>query len=153
MLPSPYPAVQHWQVPNSLPGYASRHTRYRREYPIDTGTPPTLDDFHGFLSHKQACQTVTYVRRKALKSISVISDPHVDFLVVLLTLHSKDRKPPTVNTAHCYNRHQNCNWRTCDQPTHSLDVLFHEIFTLADLGAGNMNNHHPRWEIGREPSQ
>ena len=48
---------------------------------------------------------------------------------------------------------QNHNWRTRDQPTHSLDPLFHEIFTLADLVAGYMNKHNPRWETGRQPSQ
>jgi len=36
--------------------------------------PPTPDDFHCFLSSKQACRSVTYVRKKAFKSSSVISD-------------------------------------------------------------------------------
>ena len=117
------------------------------------GTPYTLDDFHCFASHKQACQTGTYVRRKAFKSTSVISDPYSDFLVVLLTLYSKDRKPTTINIANCYNRLQNCNWRIRDQPTHSLDTLFHEIFTLADLVAGHINKHHHKWENGHQPSQ
>ena len=73
------------------------------------GTPPTWDDFHCFPSHKQACRTVTYMRKKAFKSTSLISDPHADFLLVLLTLHSKDRKQPMINIANCYNRLQNCN--------------------------------------------
>ena len=115
-----------------------------QEPPLLNGTPPPIDDFHCFPSRKQACRAVTYVRKKAFKLTSVISDPHADFLVVLLTLHSKDRKPPTISIANCYNRLQNCNWRTRDQPTHSLDTLFHEIFALADLVAGDMNKHHPR---------
>jgi len=108
------------------------------------GTPPTLDDFHCFLSHKQACRTVTYVRRKAFKSTLVISDPHANFLVVSLTLHSKDHKPPTINIANCYTRLQNRNWRMRDQPTYSLDALFHEIFAVADIVAGDLNKYHPR---------
>ena len=46
------------------------------------GTPPTLDDYHCFLSHKQACRAVTHVRKKAFKSTSVIVDLYGDFLVV-----------------------------------------------------------------------
>jgi len=80
-----------------------------QEPPLLYGTPPTLDDFHCFPSHKQACRAATYVRKKAFKSTSVISDPHADFLVVSLTLHSKDCKPPTINIANCYNRLQNHN--------------------------------------------
>jgi len=124
-----------------------------QEPPLCNGTPPTLHDFQYFLSNKQACQTVSYVRKKAFKSTSVISDPHADFLVVSVTLHSKDCKPPTINIANCYNRLQNPNWRTRDQPTHSLDTVFHEIFALADLVAGDMNKHHPKSENGRQPSQ
>jgi len=116
-------------------------------------TLPTLDDFHCFPLHKQACRTVSYVRKKGFKSTSVISDPHADFLVVSVTLHSKDCKLPTINIANCHNRLQNHNWRTCNQPTHSLDPLFHEIFTLVDLVAGDMNKYHPRWEAGHQPSQ
>jgi len=123
-----------------------------QEPPLLNGTPPPLDDFHCFPSHKEACRTVTYVRKKAFKSTSVISDTHVDFLVVSVTLHSKDPKPPTISIANCYNRLQNRNWRTRDQPTHSLDTLFHEILALADLVAGDMNKHHRRWETGRQPS-
>jgi len=108
------------------------------------GTPPTLANFHCFLSYKQACQAVTYVRKKAFKSTSVILDPHAEFLVMSVTLHSKDRKPPTVNIVNYYNRLHNHNWRTRDQPTHSLDLLFHEIFALADLVADDMNKHYPR---------
>jgi len=52
-----------------------------QEPPLLNGTPPNLDDFHCFPAHKEACQTVTYVRKKAFKSTSVISDPHADFLV------------------------------------------------------------------------
>jgi len=115
-----------------------------QEPPLLNGTPPTLDDFHCFPSYKQPCQTVTFMKNKAFKSALVISDPHVNFLVVSITLHSKDRKPPRINIANCYNRLQNHNWRTRDQPTHSLDTPFHEIFTLADLVAGNMNKHHIR---------
>jgi len=115
-----------------------------QEPPLLNGTPPPLDDFHCFPSYKQACQTVTYIRKNAFKSTLVISDPHADFLVVSLTLHSKYHKPPTINIANYDNRLQNRNWRTRDQPTHSLDTLFHEIFTLADLVAGDMNKHHPR---------
>jgi len=85
-----------------------------QEPPLPNGTTPPLDDFHCFLSHKQACRIVTYVRKKAFKSTSVISNPHADFLVVSVTLHSKDRKPPTINIANCYNRLQNRNWRTQD---------------------------------------
>jgi len=117
------------------------------------GTPRILDDFHCFLLHKQACRTVTYVQKIAFKSSSVISDPHAYILVVLLTLHSKDHKPPTINIASYYNRLQNCNWRTRDQPTHSFDSLFHEIFALADIVADDMNKHHPKWEAGRQLSQ
>jgi len=124
-----------------------------QEPPLLDGTPSTLDDFHCFPSQKQACRTVTYMRKKVFKPTSVISDPHAEFLVVSLTLHSKDYKPPTINIANCYNRLQNRNRRTRDQPTHSLDALFHEIFALADLVAGDMNKHHPRWESGRHPSQ
>jgi len=68
-------------------------------------------------------------------------------------LQSKDCKPPTINIANCYNRLQDCNWRTHDQPTHSLDTLFHEIFALTDLVAGDMSKHYPRWKTGGEPSQ
>jgi len=118
-----------------------------QEAPLLDGTPPTLDDFHCFLSNKQACRTVTYMRNKAFKSTSSISDPHADFLVVMLTLHSKDRKPPTINIANCYNRLQNRKWRTREQPTHSLHTLVYEIFTLADPVAGDMNKHHPRWVL------
>jgi len=124
-----------------------------QEPPLLQGTPPRLDDFHCFSSYKQACRTVTYVRKKAFKSTSVISDLHADFLVVSVTLHSKDRKPLTIHIANCYNRLQIRNWRTRDQPIHSLDALFYEIFALADLVAGDMNKHYPRWETGREPSQ
>jgi len=56
--------------------------RLVQEPPLLNGTPLSLDDFHCFHSHKQACRTVTYVRMKAFKSTSVISDPHADFLVV-----------------------------------------------------------------------
>jgi len=115
-----------------------------QEPPLLAGTPPNLDDFQCFPSHKQACWTVTYVRKKGFKSTSVISDPYPDFLVVSLKLHSKDREPPTISIANYYNRLQNCNWRTRDQPTHSLDTLFHEIFALTDLVAGDRNKHHPR---------
>jgi len=124
-----------------------------QEPPLLNGTPPTLDDFDCFPFYKQACRTVTYVRKKAFKSTSVISEPHANFLVVSVTLHSKDCKPPTINIANCYNRLQNRNWRTRDQLTHSLDPLFHEIFALADLVAGDMNKHYSRWEAGRQPSQ
>jgi len=124
-----------------------------QEPPLLNGTPLPLDDFHCFPCRKQACWTVTSVRKKAFKSSSVISDPHADFLVVSVTLHSKDRKPATINIANCHYRLQNRNWRTRDQPTHSLDALFHEIFALADLVAGNMNKQYPRWETGRQPSQ
>jgi len=124
-----------------------------QEHPLLDGTPSTLDDFHCFSSHKQACRAVTYVRKKAFKSTSVISDPHADFVVMSVILHSKDRKSPSINIANCYNRLQNRNWRTRDQPTHPLDALFHEIFALADLLVGDMNKHHPRWEAGRQPSQ
>jgi len=110
-------------------------------------------DVHCVPSHKQACWTVTYVSKKAFKSTSVISDLHTDFLVVSLILHSKNRKPPTINITNCCNRLQNCNWRTQDQPTHSLDALLHEIFALADLVAGDMNKHHPKWEDGHQASQ
>jgi len=124
-----------------------------QEPPLLDRTPPTLDDLNCFPSHRLGCRTVTYVRLKACKSTLVISDPHADFLIVLLTLHSKDRKPPTINIANCYNRLQNRNWRIRDQRTHSLNALFHETFALADLVAGNMNKHHPRWETGRQSSQ
>jgi len=124
-----------------------------QEPPLLNGTLPPLDDFHCFPSHKQACQVVTYIRKKAFKSTSVISDPHTDFLVVSVTLHSKDRKAPTINIANYYNRLQNRNWRTWDQPTDSLNALFQQIFALADLVAGDMNKHHPRWETSRQPSQ
>jgi len=80
-----------------------------QEPPLLNGTPHTLDDFHCFPSHKQACRTVTYVRKKAFKSTSVISDPYADFLGVSAMLHSKDREPPTINIANCYNRLQNRN--------------------------------------------
>ena len=70
-----------------------------------------------------------------------------------MTLHSKNRKPPTINIANHYNRLQNRNWRTCDQPTHSLNSGFHEIFAFVDLVAGDMNKHHPRWETSYEPYQ
>jgi len=93
------------------------------------------------------------VRKNAFKSISIMSDSHADFLIVSLILHSKNRKPPTISIANCYNRLQNCNGRTRDQPRHSLDVLFHEIFALADLVAGHMNKYHPRWEAGRQLCQ
>jgi len=124
-----------------------------QEPPLLDRTPPTLDDFHCFPSHKQACQTVTYVRKKTFRSTSVISDPHPDSLVVSLILYSKDRKPLTINLANCYNRLQNCNWRTRGQPTRSLDPLIHETFALADLVAGDMNKHHPKWEAGYQSSQ
>jgi len=39
MRPGLHPAVQHWQVTHSFPGYASRHPRYRRQHPAGTGTP------------------------------------------------------------------------------------------------------------------
>jgi len=124
-----------------------------QEPPLLNGTPPSLDDFHCFPSYKQACRTVIYVRKKSFKSTSIISDPHTAFLVVAVILHSKDCKPSTINIPNCYNRLQNWNWRTCDQPTHSLDTLFHEIFALADLVAADMNEHHSRWETGHEPAQ
>jgi len=124
-----------------------------QEPPLLNGTPPTLNDFHCFPSHKQACRTVTYVRKKAFKSTSVILEPHVDFLVVSVILHRKDPKPPTINIANCYNRLQDHNWRTHNQPTYSLDPLFHEIFALADLVAGDIKKHHLRWEAGRQRSQ
>jgi len=75
-----------------------------QEPPLLDGTPPTIDDFHCFPSQKQASQTVTYMRKKPFILISVISDPHRDFLVVSQTLHSKDRKPATINIANCYNK-------------------------------------------------
>jgi len=124
-----------------------------QEPPLLNGISPSLDNLHCFPSHKQACRAATYVRKKASKSTSVISDPHANFLVVLLILHSKDCKPPTINIANCYNRLQNRNWRTRDQPTYSLDALFYEIFALADLVAGNMKKHYSRWQTGRQPSQ
>jgi len=75
-----------------------------QEPPLLNGTPPSLDDFHCFPSHKQACRTITYMRKKAFKSTLIISDLDVDFLIVSVTLHSKDRRPSTINIANCYNR-------------------------------------------------
>jgi len=73
----------------------------------------------------------------------VSSEPHRDFVVTHITLHSTGHKAPAISLANCYNAIENRNQRDRGTPTHSLDALFHEIFSLADVDAGDMNKHHP----------
>ena len=75
----------------------------------------------------------------------VTSEPNRDFVVTHITLPSTDHKAPTMSFANCYNAIENRNQRDKGTPTHSLDALFHEIFSSADVVAGDMNKHHPLW--------
>ena len=82
----------------------------------------------------------------------VISEPHRDFVVTHITLHSTEHKAPTISLANAYNGIENRNQRDRGSPTHSLDPLFHEIFNLADVVAGDMNKHHPLWSSSTKES-
>ncbi|RPB19655.1 hypothetical protein L211DRAFT_853039 [Terfezia boudieri ATCC MYA-4762] len=91
-----------------------------QEPPTTAGSPPEVPDFHSFPSQKTNCRAITYVRKKAF---------------------SKDHKPPTLSVANVYNALVSRNWHVRDTPTHSLDLVFHEIFTLSDLVAALFHIH------------
>jgi len=123
-----------------------------QEPPLSNNTPPHLEDFPCFPSSHNKCRATTYFRKKAFKSAAIISKPHRDYLITFLTLYSTERKKPILKIANVYNALENRNWRSADTPTHSLDLLFHDIFAIADVVSGDMNKHHPLWNPDTSPS-
>jgi len=116
-----------------------------QEPPLNKSLHPNIDDFHSFPKCELKPRCITYVRKNAFKSTSAISKPHKDFIVCHLTLHSTEYKAPTISVANIYNALEDRNLRDRGAPTHSLDHLFHEIFSLTDIVAGDMNKHNPAW--------